>query len=148
MVVNRFNRLFDETHRQGRTGIKDRGIFGLDTFDAIRQSGDYLITWEKGYARDGWDETRLTISFQQIRERNRMGDVLAWDFRCQESPWRRDGAMRQVVVRVRPPTQDAFESEVSILCDNPLYRNFIQTGGHVIKKETKSLFTSIEYRNP
>lgn len=37
------------------TWIVDRGILGIDTLLRINESGDNIITWEKGYKQNGWD---------------------------------------------------------------------------------------------
>jgi len=79
--------------------------------------GDALITWEKGYERDGWDDSRPAVLFRRCRERNQPGKLLWWEFSCQESPWAKDRSVRRIIVRVLTP--NGTIAEVSVLCTNP-----------------------------
>ena len=117
MVLDRFNQLCPGPVRRGRTWIIDRGIFRLDIFDAFRLCGDYLLTWELGYKRDGWDDSKPAVLFRRCRERNEPGTTRCWEFACQESPWPKDPSVRRIVVRVTTP--NGVESEVAVLCTNP-----------------------------
>ncbi len=117
LVLHQFRETFPAAARAPVTWVVDRGIYGLETFAAFRQAGDHLITWEKGYARDGWRPELGSVSFALIRERNRPGDILTWNIRCQEYPWHRDPCMRRIIARITGP--DRRTGEVSILCDDP-----------------------------
>ena len=117
MVVDRFNELCDGPGKWGRTWIIDRGVFGLDPFAGFRQLGDSLITWEKDYKRNGWDDSKPAVLFRRCRERNGPRKLLWWQFTCQESPWHRDRSVRRIIVRVQTP--DGATGEVAVLCTNP-----------------------------
>jgi len=119
MVLERFTRLCSGPKRP-RTWIIDRGIFRFDIFDAFREDGNHLITWELGYAHDGWDKSAPAALFRRFRERNEPGTVLCWKFACQERPWLKNPSVRRIIVRVTTPK--GTESEVSVLCTHPTMR--------------------------
>lgn len=117
MVAKRFNDLCERCGQTGgkvRTWIIDRGIFGLDTFRGFTHGNNRLITWEKHYNRNGWDDSKPAALFRRCRERNRPGKCLWWEFSCQEGPWEKNPSIRRIIVRVRPPK--GTPSEVSVLC--------------------------------
>jgi len=110
-----FDRLFDPDKRSGRTFVIDRGIYGLATLQSF--GADYVITWEKNYSGDGWDETAETTCFSRSVPRNDKSDLRTIAFHCQQSRWRRDRSFRRIIVRaVRP---DGRMVEASILTSHP-----------------------------
>jgi len=117
ITLRRFDLLFPEPLRQGRVFVLDRGIFGHDTFELFRARHDHLLTWEKGYAHDGWDPTLPATVFLFTRERNCAGDIRDWRFECQEAPWPKDPELRRIVVRAWNPNRR--QVEVSILTTAP-----------------------------
>ena len=112
-----FGKLFPKMSSSGSTFILDRGIFGQDVFPKFGEHGCSLITWEKGYQKDGWDTESPAIMFQRFRERNHPGDRRKYSFECQESPWPKDISVRRIIVRATNPKENTIE--VSILCTNP-----------------------------
>tara|TARA_B110000902_G_scaffold265976_1_gene352001 strand:- start:122 stop:2521 length:2400 start_codon:yes stop_codon:yes gene_type:complete len=117
MTLNVFNRLFSASDQTGRSFIIDRGIYGLDTFERFREEGDYLITWEKNYQDDGWDDTKATVDFQKFRTRNKADDLKEYLFSCQETTWSKMTEMRRFIVRAINPSGRSIQ--LSILCSNP-----------------------------
>ena len=117
MTLSVFNRLFPSSIQTGRSFIIDRGIYGLDTFERFREEGDYLITWEKNYQDDGWDETKPTVDFQKYRTRNKADDFKKYSFSCQETTWPKMDKMRRFIVRATNPLGRLIQ--LSILCSNP-----------------------------
>ncbi len=109
-----FDLLFPAAGRTRRLFVIDRGIFGIETFGRFALRGDDLLTWEKGYADDGWTEGAPTVEFTLSRPRNRSTDLLEWTFRVQESPWRRDPAWRRLVIRATNP--EGRTTEAAALC--------------------------------
>lgn len=101
------------------TWVIDRGIYALEVFERIAQDPHcHLVTWEKDYRGDGWEEGRPaagTLSLQ--RPRNRADDLRTYRFAWVEQPWKRHPSWRQIIVRATNP--DGREVEVSILCDDP-----------------------------
>ncbi|MFW6367387.1 MAG: putative transposase [bacterium] len=117
MTLEQFDELFPENMRAGRLFVLDRGIFGLSTFERFRERGDYFLTWEKGYRRDGWDGRAPEIVFERRRVRNDSGDLRAHYFECREEPWRRDPSVRRILVRATNPQGRTIK--VAILCSDP-----------------------------
>jgi hypothetical protein len=117
MTLEMFDRLFPPAEKPGRTFVIDRGIYGLETIRLFLNSGDHLVTWEKGYANDGWEDGRKTITFVRFRTRNRADDLQRYVFRCQEGRWSRDSGVRRVVVRATNP--NGTTAEVGVLCTHP-----------------------------
>ena len=64
-----FEKLFPKGRLSGATFILDRGIFG-DIFSKFAAHDCFLITWEKGYKKDGWNAELPAVKFQRYRERN------------------------------------------------------------------------------
>ncbi len=98
------------------TWIADRGMYSLKALQRVVDMGDHIITWEKGYARDGWDDSKGSESFIRLRPRNYANDLLAYEFHWQESVWIRDSRFRRIVVRARNPNGN--EIEVAILASD------------------------------
>jgi len=117
MTLEMFDRLFPLAEVRGRTFVVDRGIYGLETIRLFLDSPDHLITWEKGYAGDGWEEGRKTVVFARFRSRNKADDLQRYLFRCQESEWGRDSGVRRIVVRATNPS--GATAEMGVLCTNP-----------------------------
>ena len=106
----RFDLLFDESKRQGRTFVIDRGIYSLVV---LRRFGsDAVITWEKGYKGGGWEQSIPTIQFSRSRPGNSSEDQRTTVFECQESPWHRDRSFRRILVRVCREGEEPIELSV------------------------------------
>ena len=112
-----FDLLFPPAGRSGRLFVIDRGIYGIETFARFTARGDHLLTWEKDYAGDGWAEGAPETAFTLTRPCNRSNNLLEWNFRVQEQPWRRDPAWRRFVVRATNPEGRIIE--VGVLCSDP-----------------------------
>jgi hypothetical protein len=112
-----FDGLFPARARTGRTLVIDRGIFGIDTFADFTRRRDWLITWEKGYKVDGWQDGAPVTEFVLTRPRNHSRDLRRWTFRLQEQPWQRDASWRRLVVRATTP--EGRTTEAAVLCSNP-----------------------------
>jgi hypothetical protein len=115
--LERFDLLFPPEGRKERLFVIDRAIFGIETFERFSARHDRLLTWEKGYAGDGWVEGAPETSFVLTRPRNRSDDLLEWMYRVQEQSWRRDPAWRRFVVRATNP--EGRTIEVAALCSAP-----------------------------
>ncbi|HIM11953.1 TPA: hypothetical protein EYM26_14265 [Candidatus Poribacteria bacterium] len=117
ITLSVFQNLFPHNSLAGSTFILDRGIFGSGVFAKFREHNCDLITWEKGYRHDGWDENQPAVIFQRFRERNQVGDFKEYTFECQESSWPKDPGIRRIIARATNPAGRMIE--VSILCTNP-----------------------------
>lgn len=114
MTMELFDQLFVAGQPGDRLFVLDRGIYGLQTFHRFLDQGDHVLTWEKGYAHDGWIDEAPVIHFSRTRPRNHADDLRRYRFACQESPWRRDSRLRRIVVRGTNPKNRTVE--VSVLC--------------------------------
>ncbi len=115
MCTETFRRILPGEERS-LTWIADRGMYSLKALQRIAEMGDHIITWEKGYARDGWNDSAENESFTRLRPRNYESDLLPYEFCWQESPWVRDSGFRRIVVRARNPNGN--EIEVAILASD------------------------------
>jgi hypothetical protein len=115
MCTEAFRRILPGEERS-LTWIADRGLYSLKALQRIVEMGDHIITWEKGYARDGWNDSAESESFTRLRPRNYESDLLPYEFYWQESPWVRDSGFRRIVVRARNPNGN--EIEVAILASD------------------------------
>ena len=80
------------------------------------KQGDNIITWEKNYKADGWNENSFIGKTSFFIERNNAQDKRFYRFEYQEIPWERDGTFRKFIVRATNPKNKKIE--VSILCSN------------------------------
>ena len=117
ITLSLFKKLFPKGRLSGATFILDRGIFGRDIFSKFGAHDCFLITWEKGYKKDGWNAESPAVKFQRYRERNSPGDLKEYSFECQESPWPKDTSIRRIIVRATNSKENTIE--VSVLCTNP-----------------------------
>jgi len=115
MTLALFDRLFAPEGRSGRIFVLDRGIYGLET---LRRFGrDAVVTWEKGYRGDGWEGREPEVVFRRVRPRNHARDLMMYLFECREEPWRRDPAIRRILVRATNPKGRTIL--VAVLCSDP-----------------------------
>ena len=118
-MLDRFDQLFSADKRKGRIYVVDRGIYGIDTFQAFYDRPDDLLSWEKGYSSEtsAWQVDAPHEAFELKRLRNHSKDVRTVRFEAQEMPWPRDPRIRRMIVRATSP--EGRKIEVSILCTNP-----------------------------
>ena len=116
--IKRFRSLMGFPKEKTLTFIIDRGIFSEDVFNGIVQSAtEHIITWEKGYDRDKWDENAGHGTGCIIKKRNHHNDVRLVHYHCQDGIWDKDTGMRQIIVRILDKNQKTL-LEVSILTDD------------------------------
>jgi hypothetical protein len=116
-----FKKLFPENQSRGFTWIIDRGIYGIDTLNEIVKSGDHIITWEKGYKKNGWNYRINSENFIMRLPRNSSTDLKEYKCTYQEQKWKRDTQFRKLIVRVTKKTgrkKVNRKLDVSILCSN------------------------------
>jgi len=99
------------------TFIVDRGIYSFKLFETIvSDNHSHIITWEKGYKRNLWDTENISGEFSTFRQRNNSRDPVKYDFKYIDQPWKKNDAMRQIIVRATNPKKNMIE--VSILADD------------------------------
>ena len=116
-----FKKLFPMNLRKGFTWIVDRGIYGIDTLDEIVKSDDHIITWEKGYKKNGWNNKTNSENFIMRLPRNNSKDLKEYKCTYQEQIWNKDIRFRKLIVRVTKKIGGKKLNrtlEVSILCSN------------------------------
>lgn len=116
ITLELFGRLFPRGSAVGLTFVIDRGIYSEEMFTRFTLHGCSLITWEKGYARDGWNPNEPAVVFQAFRTGNTDDDRREYTFECQESRWEKDPSVRRIIVRATNPSGRTIE--VSILCSD------------------------------
>ena len=99
------------------TVVIDRGIFGAEIFAKFAEHPQlHLITWEKDYRRDGWEESRPADGeFIYQRPRNHSQDLFTYSFSYQEHGWEKDPRLKRIIVRATNPRKKTVE--VAILSD-------------------------------
>ncbi len=75
--------------------------------------GCSLITWEKGYARDGWNPDRPGVVFNAFRTGNTDSDLRGYTFEFQAVSWEKIPSVRRIIVQATNPNGRTIE--VSIL---------------------------------
>lgn len=100
------------------TYIIDRGIYSMDVFDHIVESENtHIITWEKDYKKDKWDEKSPFSKGSIIKKKNKKEDVRLVHYSFQEYRWDKNNALRQIIVRIYDKKGDVL-IEFSILTDD------------------------------
>ena len=101
------------------TFIIDRGIYGKDKMIAIAEKGVGLVTWEKGYSKDGWDSELNITNFIIQRPKNNSKDIKTWDIRfIKDESWNKIDGFYRLIVKIKPPKKGNIEQpecELSIL---------------------------------
>jgi hypothetical protein len=99
------------------TIVVDRGIYSNELFSLVAADPSlHLITWEKGYTAELWDETRATTRFGVERPRNNSRDVRLYQFSIIDQPWAHNPAIRQLIVRAT--NAEGKVAQVSVLTDD------------------------------
>jgi len=97
--------------------IVDRGIYSFKVFETIVNDQHlHLVTWEKGYKKDKWDDKKISGEFSIHRGRNNRHDLRRYDFVYIDQDWGKKSNVRQIIVRATNPKRRTIE--VSILTDD------------------------------
>jgi hypothetical protein len=99
--IKAYRKLMDIPQDMVLTHILDRGIFSMEVFSEIINSlYDHIITWEKDYNNDKWDDSKEGRAGSIIKYRNNSKDTRLVHYRYQEGIWDKNLKMRQIIVRV------------------------------------------------
>lgn len=113
-----FRSLFHFNDKDVLTWIIDRGIYSIDIFKEIIESpNSHIITWEKGYEKNKWDEKASCGEGHLVKKRNHNKDIKLIHYHYQERQWEKHPWMRQLIVRVFDKNWKVL-IEVSILTDD------------------------------
>ena len=116
--IGRLRALFNFDKERVLTYVIDRGIYSLDIFaKVIGDPYSHIITWEKGYEKDKWDEGAPYGKGSIEKKRNNKNDKKLVHYHYQEKQWDKDTAMRQIIVRIYDKNWKVL-IEVSILTDD------------------------------
>ena len=115
MCTAAFRMCFPTAEKVPFTWIVDRGIFGMSVLVKIVESNDHIITWEKGYRKDGWRTDLPYKRFFRERFKNNSKDRKTIVFEWQEYAWEKNKDFRKIVVRAYKPS--GHEIEVAILAN-------------------------------
>jgi hypothetical protein len=116
--ITRFRTMCEFGSKQALTFIIDRGIFSKEVFQAIAKDPlSHIVTWEKGYNNDKWDDKAKYGRGTIIRDKNKKGDEKLIQYIYQDNTWDKDADIRQLIVRVYDKNWKV-QIELSILTDD------------------------------
>ena len=131
--VKRFRKISNMPDRKEITMCVDRGIFSSGVFDEIiKLENLHIITWEKAYKKDMWDEKFKPKPGFIIKVRNNKRDTKLISYVYQEYKWGKNDKIRQLIVRLPEKSGTGF-LEVSILTDDFL-RDAVQIINLIINR--------------
>jgi hypothetical protein len=116
--IDAFRKVSKIPENKAITMCIDRGIFASEVFDKIiKMKNLHIVTWEKGYKKDMWNEKQEIKTGIIIKERNNKRDTLLISYQYQEYKWRKNDKIRQLIVKLPEKKGKGF-IEVSILTDD------------------------------
>lgn len=155
MTLDGFDKLFPEQARHDRVLVIDRGIFSREIFAVFRERGWGLVTWEKGYSGDGWQEGSAFTECTITRYRNDTRHPRLYRFQIQEAPWEKEPEVRRLVVKATNP--EGKTVEMGILCSSPtlaateaiiwIFSRWVQENGFKTLDEHFGFMAITSYRN-
>ncbi len=116
--VENFRAIANISKEKVLTFVIDRAIYSQEVFEhLITLANVHIITWEKDYKRDKWQNGAVTKKGHIKRKRNKSSDYRFIEYSYQDGTWDKNQNIRQLIVRI--PTPDgAGQIEVSILTDD------------------------------
>lgn len=155
MTTDGFDKLFPGEARHDRVLVIDRGIFSREIFAVFRERGWGLVTWEKGYSGDGWQEGSAFTECTITRYRNDTRHPRLYRFKIQETPWEREPDVRRLVVKATNP--EGKTVEMGVLCSSPtlaateaivwIFSRWVQENGFKTLDEHFGFMAITSYRN-
>lgn len=116
--IEAFRLLCGFDQEQVLTFVVDRGIYSLDVFkDIIDSPNLHIVTWQKGYENDKWDDNAGHGKGSIVRDKNKKGNTKLLHYIYQEKTWDKEPGMRQIIVRVLDKKWDV-QIELSIVTDD------------------------------
>lgn len=116
--INDFRAMSGFDREKVLTHIIDRGIYSLDVFQSVIEDPyNHIITWEKGYEKDKWNEGAASKKGHIEKKKNNNEDVSLIHYRYQVGRWEKQSSMRQIIVRIYDKNWKNL-IEVSILTDD------------------------------
>lgn len=113
-----FRRLGNIPTEKEITFFIDRAIFSDEVFEKIiNEEYLHLVTWEKDYKQDQWNNDASTKQGYIERARNDASDKKLIKYEYQEKTWGKNNKIRQIIVRIEQPGNNGT-LEVSVLSDD------------------------------
>lgn len=123
--IKRFRQIAKISENKTITMCVDRAIYSNPTFnDVIKDKKLHIITWEKDYKKDMWNNKQKSKNGAIIKVKNNKEDTRLIIYKYQEYEWSKNNKMRQLIVRLPEKNGNSYV-EVSILTDD-FSRNAIQ----------------------
>lgn len=137
--------------------VIDRGIYGQNILSKINRNGDTLVTWEKGYGHDGWNNELPVLNFRITRYRNSFQDTVSSEFDCIRYPFEKIPGYDRIIVRARADGKEDLEVSVLINGDvitteeavTAIFSRWIQEGDFLYEVRHFGLnqITSYDFEN-
>ncbi len=103
-VIGNFRRTVDMDPSCVITVAMDRGVYGHEVFESVKADPFLeLVTWEKGFVAESFDESRRSGSYELARPRNNASDVQLYRFSYIDEKWPKDSSIRRLVVQAINP---------------------------------------------
>lgn len=116
--VKEFRKIAQISDDQIITMCIDRGIFSTEVLEKVVKTDNlHIVTWEKNYNREMWDEQAKSIRGHLFKFRNNKSDIRLIEYRYQEYKWSKNDKIRQIIVRI-PEKNNTGIVELSILTDD------------------------------
>ena len=100
--------------------------------DFVKDANSHIITWEKGYQKDKWNDKAQYETGAIIRDKNKKGDQKLVHYRYQEGIWDKESNIRQIIVQVCDKNWKVL-IELSIITDD-LERDTKEIIGLMLKR--------------
>ncbi len=116
--IKEFRRIAKIPDNKTITMCIDRGIYSAEVFARAAETKNlHIISWEKGYKKDMWDDKQETKTGSITKVRNNKTDTKLTIYQYQEYKWVKNDKIRQLIVRLPEKSGDGIV-EVSILTDD------------------------------
>ena len=92
--------------------IIDRGIYGKEKMQKISENGYGLVTWEKGYKKDSWNDKADIKNFEILRCKNHAADAKTWKVKYfKDTSNSKIQGFYRIVVRIKSPKKNAVNKK-------------------------------------
>ena len=116
--IKEFRRIAEMPDDKVITLCVDRGIFSAEILNLVAEMENlHIITWEKGYKKDKWNDENETKTASIVQLRNNITDQKLITYQYQVNSWEKNDKIKQLIVRL-PEKNEKGTIEVSILTDD------------------------------
>ena len=125
-VANSFRQLLSGDKQRLLIFIIDRGIYGMETFQKMRENRCGVTTWEKDYKKSQWDNNETPHCFFLQKLGNDSNQPVIYKIEFIERKWEKDGTFRQFITRIQKPKSDVTEVSILSDCKQNTGKNIVQ----------------------